>query len=234
MPAVVQTFLYLNDAEVARSALESAGIEAWLENKHLVAMNALYANAVGGLRLVVAEEDLAAARTALADLRDSAGASDMTFTAPPPPVIAPPPEIRCPECGSLEIARFQRLKIFAVIGVLLMGVGFAVGERELFALAAAIAGGVLLITPSHQCRSCGNRFTAPPNPRPEPVVTEEKETPDQPCRRCGSPETRPIGYRRFKAGSIMASIMMAPIALALFVIWPVLPKMECDICGYRW
>src|SRR5688572_3754585 len=118
MPAVVQTFLNLNDAELARSALESTGIESWVENRHLVAMNALYANAVGGLRLVVAEEDLAAARTALADLRDSAATSDMTYTPPPPSVMAPPPVIRCPDCGSLEVTQFQRLKFFAVIGVL--------------------------------------------------------------------------------------------------------------------
>jgi DNA-directed RNA polymerase subunit RPC12/RpoP len=230
MPSVVQTFLYLNDAEVARSALASTGIEAWLENTHLVAMNALYANAVGGLRLVVADEDLAAARTALADLRDSAATSDMTFVAPSPAIIQSPAETRCPACGSLEVTEFQRLKIFAIIGLLLMGIGFAIDERDLFALATAIAGGVLLMTPSHQCRSCGERFTPPPKPRPEPVVTEEQETPDRPCPRCASPETQPIGYRRFKA----ASILINPMALAFLVVWPFLPRMQCHTCGNRW
>ncbi len=56
-PAVVARFGSLGEAESARSALQAAGIDAVLADDEIVALNWLYSNAVGGVKVLVAEED---------------------------------------------------------------------------------------------------------------------------------------------------------------------------------
>ena len=54
---VLATFDHSIKAELAKSALANAGIDAHLGDDNLVSMNWLLANAVGGIKLIVREED---------------------------------------------------------------------------------------------------------------------------------------------------------------------------------
>lgn len=72
------------EAYLARSKLESAGIDATIRDENFVTFNWLGSNAIGGVRLDVPDDDTAAAREILA---------------------LPPTEegvLRCPHCGSFD------------------------------------------------------------------------------------------------------------------------------------
>lgn len=60
-------------AEIAKAHLEAEGIPAFLSDEYLVSINWLYSNAVGGVRLQVAETDVETARVILStDLSENA------------------------------------------------------------------------------------------------------------------------------------------------------------------
>ncbi|HEX4386059.1 MAG TPA: DUF2007 domain-containing protein [Myxococcales bacterium] len=67
---LVGSFTGIGEAEVARGMLESEGIHAELENRHLVSMVWHYSQAVGGIRLMVPLGDAERAR-ALLGLREA-------------------------------------------------------------------------------------------------------------------------------------------------------------------
>lgn len=62
---VVRAFSAPHEAHLACSALRAAGIDATVADANIVAVNWLYSNAVGGVKVLVREEDLAAAREIL-------------------------------------------------------------------------------------------------------------------------------------------------------------------------
>ena len=62
----VATFNKVEDAHLLRMRLENAGIPAVLQDENLVQIDWLLANAVGGVRVQVADEDVAAAHKLLA------------------------------------------------------------------------------------------------------------------------------------------------------------------------
>lgn len=84
----------LAEAIVARAVLESAGIEAWIADENLVRMDWFYSNMVGGMRLQVAGDDVAAAREILEQdaPRTIVYGEDETFEQP-----------TCLKCGAREI-----------------------------------------------------------------------------------------------------------------------------------
>ena len=61
----VASFWSAEEAHLARLKVEADKIPVVLDNEHLVSMNWLWANAVGGVRLRVPEEDAARARRVL-------------------------------------------------------------------------------------------------------------------------------------------------------------------------
>ncbi len=62
---VIAEFNRLVDADLAKSRLEAAGIQAVLLDAQIVAMNPLYSPALGGVKIAVADEDTPRARTIL-------------------------------------------------------------------------------------------------------------------------------------------------------------------------
>jgi predicted RNA-binding Zn-ribbon protein involved in translation (DUF1610 family) len=92
--ATVRRYRDLTEAFVGRSLLESAGIQAWIADEHLVRMNWFYSNLVGGVRLQVDEHDEAAAREILeAEVpRTIAFGQGEDYVQP-----------TCPKCGASEI-----------------------------------------------------------------------------------------------------------------------------------
>lgn len=66
---------------------------------------------------------------------------------------------RCPSCGSTDVARIRRLRLFAIAAAALLAGNFAFGQRDLFLLVIAITGGALLLAPATRCRACGERWS---------------------------------------------------------------------------
>jgi Putative prokaryotic signal transducing protein len=56
-PVMIRRFLYLSEAEVAKSILNSAGIESFLADENIVRLDWFYSNLVGGIKLLVRAED---------------------------------------------------------------------------------------------------------------------------------------------------------------------------------
>jgi hypothetical protein len=61
----VATFDLAVEAHVAKSRLESEGLEAFIADENIVNLNVFYSHAVGGVKLQVREEDFERARAAL-------------------------------------------------------------------------------------------------------------------------------------------------------------------------
>ncbi len=55
---VVARFSFPHEAHIAKANLESAGIKSFIGDEHTVNTQWLYSNAIGGVRLMVSEEDL--------------------------------------------------------------------------------------------------------------------------------------------------------------------------------
>jgi hypothetical protein len=96
----VATFSRPEQAHLLRMRLEAAGIRAFVQDENMVQMNWFYSNAIGGVRVQVAEEDLALAEEIL---RDEGIACEK-----PPPVF-------CPFCASLQVERDQIRKKFTYL-----------------------------------------------------------------------------------------------------------------------
>lgn len=78
------------EADIAQSHLQAIGIEAHVFTENIVQMNWLYSNAVGGIRLLVPEEQLLEARKILEEVESQTEDSYKTEEEDYP----------CPKCGS--------------------------------------------------------------------------------------------------------------------------------------
>ena len=104
-------FSTLWEAEVAKSKLEAEGISAFLKDGHTVNMNWLFSNALGGVKVQVANEDLIGAREILSDIfnLDTHEEADTGDTAP------------CPRCGN-ENTKYQISKRWTFLTWVLCGI----------------------------------------------------------------------------------------------------------------
>lgn len=90
----VGQFRDLTAAWIAKTSLESAGIECFLGDENIIRMDWFYSNLIGGVKLRVVEQDADAARAILAapqlESFDVEGVG--SFVRP-----------KCPQCGSVDI-----------------------------------------------------------------------------------------------------------------------------------
>jgi len=68
-PVVVRRYRVITEAMVDRAALQSAGIECFLFDDHLIRLSWFVSNAIGGAKLVVSENDAAEAAKILDEAR---------------------------------------------------------------------------------------------------------------------------------------------------------------------
>jgi len=108
----------LPEAFVARSVLESAGIECFLQNENTVRADWLWSNLIGGARLQVAEEDAAAAAEVLAQPIPASFATDSGADFEQPV---------CPKCGSLDVVVNDGDRKINATTILLIGVPLHTG-----------------------------------------------------------------------------------------------------------
>jgi hypothetical protein len=152
----VARFAWPADAELAKSALEAAGIEAYLTDDQTVRMDWLAWRALGGIKLRIRQTDWNVAEEILAgipaaDLGDQPGL----------PVEDIHDLERCENCNSIEITRVPRLKLFVGIAMIIVALDAASGFADSGFMAffgILIVAIALTIVDPWRCRDCGNTW----------------------------------------------------------------------------
>jgi len=136
-PICVGSYSLPQEADVARTILESEGIECFIENENTIKANWLWSNAIGGVRILVAQPHAEEAR-ALLDVR----------------VPGEPPELQpdqayeeddgtaCPKCGSQDLNYRRFSKRAVALTILLLGLPFPFLRRR------------------YRCNKCGEEWPA--------------------------------------------------------------------------
>lgn len=94
-PVLLRRYSDLPQAILAKSILDSAGIESFLADENIVRIDWFYSNLVGGIKLLVREEDAEAAQNLLEQKIPE------TFEAGETGLFQQP---RCPRCQSVDIS----------------------------------------------------------------------------------------------------------------------------------
>jgi len=116
----VRRYRDLSEAIVARSLVESAGIEVYLQNENLVRLDWPVSNGIGGIRLQV-------------DVANEVAAVELLSQPVPEAIsfggLAEFDQPACPQCGSLEITFDGSARGAALTSVLILGVPLPVGRE---------------------------------------------------------------------------------------------------------
>lgn len=123
------------DAEVAKLAMDTAGIASELEN----------------VRLDVHNEDAYRAFGVLDTDCPSLPVIEEAYEISPDVTV-------CSDCGSGEIVSTRRFTAFAGIATIGLGIGFAVGLTDAAFFAIGAAGLFLLMSDRWRCLECGHRW----------------------------------------------------------------------------
>jgi hypothetical protein len=167
------TFWTAAEAQLARLKLENEDVDCVILDENIVATDWLMANAVGGIKVQVREQDLDAAQLALQHGHDAPS------TAPAKSSLASDMEscieARCPECGSTNIGRpwvSRRTTWAGVVALMLSGV-----VVPLIPLTAGLFVVYLIRMRPWKCGDCGNESYAPAPPGGGfPVAPAPKES----------------------------------------------------------
>jgi len=127
---ILRRYRDITEALVARSVLDSAGIESYLADENTVRMHWLWSDAVGGIKLLARHEDMEAANKLL---------DEATLEAFDLSGVGEYQQPKCPKCGSMDVTlgeSDQHMKV----------AGFIVG----LPLSATSQGWV--------CHACKNRW----------------------------------------------------------------------------
>jgi hypothetical protein len=132
--AVVAAYQEPHEAHVARLRLEAQGIRAALDGEHHVAAKWVVSNMIGGVKLIVHQRDLAAARRILR----------IQSTAPADPLPEESSDreksaLRCPVCHSENVWRDRRRRL-AFLSILLFWFPIPALSRRM------------------HCEACGHRW----------------------------------------------------------------------------
>ncbi|MCF7853879.1 MAG: DUF2007 domain-containing protein [Candidatus Pacebacteria bacterium] len=109
----IASFDNTEEAELLRIRLEQEGITAHIADAAVVTLNWMYSNAVGGVKVQVAEQDLAKAKNVLDKLE--IGIADQY----------PLSKYKCPYCGSTKVECSRISKRFFMLSLLVLGIPLA-------------------------------------------------------------------------------------------------------------
>lgn len=126
----VASFSYPYEAQIAKSNLESAGIPAYVADENTINMQWLYSNALGGVRVMVAERDFNQAQALLAKDFTDALAAEVQID-----------EILCPKCNSKDLEPYSK------------------GKRPAFLAFLLIDFPLFRVRHGYQCKTCGHFHT---------------------------------------------------------------------------
>jgi hypothetical protein len=236
--SILARFTTTGEAGSARSAVEAAGIDTALTDDEIVAITWTWSNAVGGIKLIVRDDDLQDA----ADVLDFPSAEPETTEESAADAVLPVDEeadqqtgaVLCPECGSAAVTRIPRLRLFLFFAAVLGGAGIALHQSQLGLVAVLAVALVTAMTPSHRCTSCMERFNARP-----PVTTagpppDASDMLEEHCPRCGSVEFHKPDFRLLQGITLLVGFtvnaLLLPVMLVLLLAWPFMPRRHCDNC----
>ena len=100
------TVNWIAEADALCLRLEADGIKTFIPDQGAVTANPIYANAIGGIRVQVADSDLPRAREVLRTIRPVAGRG----------------MFECPKCGSDSVLYERISRRFAFLALLLIGI----------------------------------------------------------------------------------------------------------------
>lgn len=98
---VIASYTQLEDAHLAVSKLEGSGVSAWLRDEATANLYWFYSNAIGGVKVEVAEEDIDRAREILELPKEDSGI------------------ITCPQCGSQNV-RMRQMNLLFALGIIFL------------------------------------------------------------------------------------------------------------------
>jgi DNA-directed RNA polymerase subunit RPC12/RpoP len=93
-PVTIRRFVWLADADIAKSILNSSAIDSFLADENIIRLHAFWSNAVGGVKLWVKDED----REEAIAILDSEFLETFHVEG-----IGEYKQLKCPACGSLDI-----------------------------------------------------------------------------------------------------------------------------------
>lgn len=102
----VATFTSVDEANLVRGRLESAGIPAFVQDEHMVQLDWMYSNAIGGVRVQTMDDQLELAREYLA--ADSPVTPDGE------------PGMKCPSCGSTNTVHQDLPRRLSLLTVMIL------------------------------------------------------------------------------------------------------------------
>lgn len=114
----IRKYRDLPEAFIARSVLENAGIECFLQDENTIRMDWLWSNMIGGARLQVAAEDETAANEILSQPIPSSVPVDAGADFEQP---------QCPRCGSLNVVANDTNRKIALASTTALGLPMIVG-----------------------------------------------------------------------------------------------------------
>lgn len=132
----VRKFRDLPEALLAKGSLDSAGIESFLGDDNIVRLDWFISNLIGGIKLRVRPEDLAAAEEILnqpiPEELDVEGVGEYT-------------QPRCPQCQSLDVS-FEQLNKLVAYGTAYLNVPIPLHDK------------------GWKCLTCGHQWDEPQEP----------------------------------------------------------------------
>lgn len=120
---IVQTFMFPQDAYMAKAYIESEGIPVLLQDEMTTQVYSLYSNAIGGVKLLVRDQDVAEALRLLGE----GGYIVSSQTEPEEEwvwVEKTEDTSHCPFCHSENIAKVRSVNIVALVLYFLLGILF--------------------------------------------------------------------------------------------------------------
>ena len=118
----IASYRDLPEALLAQGKLRSAGIESVLADDNIVRLDWLWANAVGGIKLRVREEEVADAVELLEEpIPDSFSPEQVGEDYPQP---------QCPHCESLDVTFENAARRYTFLSWLLLGIPLPFGRKE--------------------------------------------------------------------------------------------------------
>jgi len=121
MHSVLRTVATFEYAHLAKTKLESQGIECFIFDEYTSTMNWLYTNAIGGIKLKVRGEDYERASIILKENVDDINNIDEADEAI---------KLSCPKCSSDNIRDEKFSKKFAYISILFLGFPLLFRKRK--------------------------------------------------------------------------------------------------------
>lgn len=148
----ISKFSQVHEAELARMALQSEGIPAFVIDAYTGGnLRQMFA---GGIRLQVDESDVDAADAVLNRL---SGVDDVEEATPGDAGPWQPPEA-CPNCGAPEVVRRQKVVAFVTVAAFILAIAYTQDATLLGFYLVVAAGIFFLVASSWRCRVCGHTW----------------------------------------------------------------------------